>query len=122
MQWLPIDCGNAGVTKQFREVTFFFRDASFRNISSRMSTNFSLEPEETLIETAVSGEWGSFGWGNLPWGGGSVAGGQSIRTYVPLEKQRGSWLNMSVESSQCFVSLQLQGFSLIYNQTDTRQK
>lgn len=120
LKWLPEAINNPGVLKQFREVTFLFRDASFRQITAGFDTNFSPIPEEIVLTPPTSiGAWGQFGWGQLPWGGG-LGGRQTIRTFVPLEKQRAPWLNLSLELEQSFQSLSLEGVSFIVNEMSER--
>ena len=62
------------------------------------------------------------GWGNLPWGG-DVGGRQAIRSYIPLEKSRCRWLDLSLTSYQAFTQFAVSGISLMYSlasERDTR--
>jgi hypothetical protein len=121
LTWVPIDYENPGLVKQFRECLFIFRDAAFTEIDALFSTNFTALSSATTITPQASGLWGMFPWGSVPWGG--VAGGaQALRTLIPLECQRGNWLNITLESEQAFSSFSLAGLSTVINPMDTRIK
>lgn len=115
IEWLPIDGGNPGILKQFSECSFFFKDAAFEEIEARFSNNivdgFQIVP---ITQNAGTGGWGNFPWGEEPWGG--TLGGQAVlRTYVPQEYQRCSWIVVSLRTSQAFTGFSLQGASLLFN-------
>lgn len=112
LQFVPESIGNVGLVKQIREVDFLFTSADYDDVTVGFSSNFSIN-EETVDMTAVDlgCAWGSFPWGTVPWGI-AVRGAQMLRTYVPLEKQRCSWLNISVRNAQAFTSFSLAGISI----------
>jgi hypothetical protein len=110
----PNDCNNAGILKRFREVSLVFADASFTKIDVRFSTNLSKFTEMVTLNPQPENGWGDFPWGNASWGGG-VGGQQVLRTYVPLEKSRAHWLNVSIQLKQAFSSFGLSGISLQFN-------
>jgi hypothetical protein len=113
VQWAPIDADNPGVLKQFSEVVFLFKDAAFREIVAGFTTNISTGVTAVPVLNKGSGGWGSFPWGDQPWGG--VFGGANVlRTYVPREKQRSSWLTLSIQTNEAFTGFSLQGISLMY--------
>lgn len=113
LKWVPNAVGNPGIVKQVREASFIFRDADFDSIDVGFASNFSpIEETVTLNSEDLGGAWGVFPWGTIPWGV-PIRGNQVLRTYVPLEKQRNLWLNISVTSSQSFTSFSLAGISLI---------
>jgi hypothetical protein len=121
IQFRPLDAQNMGVTKQFREFTFSFRDASFEQATLRYSTNFSQSPVTGYINPTGTGGWGIFSWSEVPWGGG-VGGAQAVRTLVPLQAQRGNWLNLQMNVSQAFNSFAFTGLSMVYNTVSERIK
>lgn len=121
LKWVPFDMENAGLIKQFREITLLFSDAAFNRAEVEFSTNFAQDPETVEIIPLAIGAWGAFPWGTIKWGGG-VGGQQPIRTFVPLEKQRAHWLNVAVYSNQAFTSFSLQGISIMFNPVSERFK
>lgn len=119
IEWSPIDAENPGILKQFSEVSFFFKDAAFREIGAGFETNVSLGVTTVPILSKGFGAWGIFPWGSQPWGG--VLGGQiALRTYVPRDKQRASWLKLGLETNEAFTGFSLQGVSVIYNPMSTK--
>jgi len=112
IQWAPIAADNVGQVKHFREVSFFFRDATFRAIDATFTSNFSSNSETVTLSPVARGSWGLFPWGLDPWGGG-FGGAQAIRTYIPLDKQRAIWINMSLDSRVAFSSVSLLGTSMM---------
>lgn len=112
VQWVPIDVEVPANLKQFRELTFLFKNAAFQEIIAGFSTNISSNHVEvTMINDTGTAQWGGFEWGIQPWGG--VFGGENVlRTYVPRDKQRCNWLNLSIETNEAFTGFSLQGVSL----------
>jgi hypothetical protein len=119
LRWLPIDIGNPGMLKHFREMTLFFRDAAFREIDTSFSSNFSAAEESVTLESIKQGAWGKFPWGSIVWGG-TLGGIQALRTYVVLDKRRACWLNVGITNTQAFTSMSLSGVSIVYEVMDTR--
>ncbi|NJO18791.1 MAG: hypothetical protein HC838_00205, partial [Spirulinaceae cyanobacterium RM2_2_10] len=117
--WAPVDCENPGILKQFSEVTLFFKNAAFREIDAQFASNISIGKQTVSIRNIGLGGWGSFPWGNAPWGG-VLAGQNVLRTYVPREKQRGSWLTMILETNEAFTGFSLQGVNLMFNPMSSR--
>ncbi len=121
LQWVPIDIGNPGILKQYSEISLFFKNAAFREIDVGFSTNVSTATEVVPLSNTGSSGWGRGSWGRFPWGG--VVGGQKLlRTYVPLEKQRASWMYLYVETNEAFTGFSLQGLSIIFNPMTSRIK
>lgn len=121
IQWAPIDCENPGILKQFSEISLFFKNAAFREIEASFGTNILSDEIVTIANNSSKDGWGNFGWGGQPWGG--IPGGQAVlRTYVPRNQQRGSWMNLSLRTQQAFTGFSLQGVSLMFNPMSSRQK
>lgn len=122
IEWFPLTCQNPAFFKHFREITFMFLEAKFKNLSFTVYSDSSPDAEETKIEATSLGAWGYGGWGNLPWGG-DVGGRQAIRSYIPLEKSRCRWLDLTLTSNQAFTQFAVSGISLMYSlasERDTR--
>jgi hypothetical protein len=121
IQWAPIDAKNPGILKQFSEITLLFRNAAFSEIDAGFASNISVGTQTVSITSVSGGAWGQFSWGTQPWGG--VAGGTNVlRTYVPREVQRGTWLTLSLQTEEAFTGFSLQGVSIIYNIMSTRMR
>ncbi len=121
LQWQPYDIKNPGVLKQFKEATFLFRDAAFNSITVGFANNFSSDFSYSEISPVSIGAFGEFSFGEVIFGGG-LGGQQVIRTFVPLEKQRGSWLNINLRNEQAFTSFSLMGVSLQFNAMSERMR
>lgn len=119
IQWAPIDIENPGILKQFSEISLFFRNAAFREIEGGFSTNVSTGTQVVPIANIGVGGWGSFPWGQQAWGG-SLGGQNVLRTYVPRDKQRASWLILYLRTNEAFTGFSLQGLSLMYNPMTSR--
>lgn len=113
MKWAPITVENPGILKQFSEVSFFFRDAAFEEIDASFSNNIAGGSQTVTILNNSGSGWGNFPWGEVPWGG-SLGGEAVLRTYVPREYQRCSWLSVSLSTDQAFTAFSLQGASLMF--------
>lgn len=114
IQWVPIDAENPGILKQFSELSLFFKDAVFAEIEATFANNIGSGYTIVPIANKITNGWGNFPWGGVPWGG-AYGGPAVLRTYVPREYQRCSWLNLSLRTKQAFTGFSLQGVSLIFN-------
>jgi len=122
IEWFPITCNNPSFFKHFREITFMFLDSSFRKLYFSVYSDSSPDSEETEIIATSLGAWGYGGWSKLPWGG-ELGGRQAIRSYIPLEKSRCRWLDLSLSSNQALTQFSVSGISLMYSvasERDTR--
>ena len=122
IEWYPITCNNPSFFKHFREITFIFLDARFRDLSFDVYSDSSPDKENTIIKATSLYAWGYGQWGVFAWGG-DVGGRQAIRSYIPLEKSRCRWLDLSLNSEQAFTQFIVSGVSLMYSvasERDTR--
>lgn len=121
LQWVPIDCENPGILKQFSEISLQFKNAAFREIEATFSTNISPGPSVVDVINNSGVGWGGFPWGSGTWGG--ALGGQGVlRTYVPREKQRGHWLYLQLRTNEAFTGFSLQGVSTMFKTMSSRFK
>jgi hypothetical protein len=121
IQWAPIDAENPGILKQFSECSFFFRNAAFRTIDSSFSSNILVDVVDVPLTNLTIRGWGEFGWGEAPWGG-ALGQPAVIRTYVPPNQQRCSWLTISLSTEEAFTGFSLQGVSLMFTPMTSRIK
>ena len=119
VSWLPNSSDNPGILKHFSECTVIFSDASFNKVDIGFQTNLSDDFEFVTVSELIGLGWGLFEWGNRPWG---APGGrpEPVRTYVPLEKQRCSWLNFRVRNNEVFSNFSLAGISAQFNRMSSR--
>lgn len=100
--------GNPGQLHHFQEVALFFRSVQFTTATVGFSTNLS-PVEETVTLTGSD------------YGVNVTPGTQTtIRVLVPLEKARGSQLNVRFTHSEANSLVQLQGISVVYRPGSTR--
>jgi hypothetical protein len=108
VRYAPKFGGNPGALNHFREVALMFRRAQFATASVGFSSN------HVAAETTVTLTGSDYGVS-------AAAGTQTtIRALVPLEKARGSQLNVSFSHAQAAQAFQLQGLSVVYGQGSTR--
>jgi len=120
VQWAPIDAENAGLLKQFSEITLAFRNAAFQSIDAEFKSNIVQAGQTvTIVNNSPVLGWGNFPWGEAPWGG-ELGGAAVLRTYVPRDIQRASWITLTLETQEAFTGFSLQGVSIIYNPMSSR--
>lgn len=121
VEWVPNSAANPGLLKHYSECTVLFKDAAFRSIDVGFQNNLSDDFQEIELPTPAGQGWGEFPWGERPWDapGGKPA---SLRTYVPLEQARGSWLNFRVSNREAYSSFSLAGISAEYEEMSSRQR
>ncbi len=128
VEWQPISGKNPGVNKHFKEMTLFFKLATFDEIELEISNSFSRELAFFNIvppTNDVEGTFGSETWGGFEWGGSSgielrEAGPAAIRTLIPLKSARALWVAFSLSLVQARRSLNMTGMSVIYDNMSTR--
>jgi hypothetical protein len=99
----------------------FFREADFKTINLKVSSNFNLTEVSTSLTPVGAGDWGVFAWGSQPWGDAPIDL-QPIRTYIPLGSQRASWISLKIQHQEALTKFALAGFSLSLNGMSTRFK
>jgi len=120
LEWVPNTALNPGILKQFREATFIFRNADFPTFTAGFASNFFPSFTDVELEARdLLGGWGEAPWGEAPWGVANY-GEQPIRTQIPLQCQRCSWLLMRLTFSSVFSGFALAGVSLQYENTTSR--
>lgn len=120
LEWVPDSSSNPGMLKQCREFDLFFKRGEFQDFTISVQSNFSTDFEPTVLSNPPYATWGKKKWGKFPWGGGDSPNDIVIRTYVPKEKQRASWINFRFENAEAFTNPYLQGISVIFEQMSER--
>jgi hypothetical protein len=109
LEYAAITGANPGTAKQFPEISMLFKAARFNTATLGFATDVSAAFEDVEIAGSRTGLWGLFPWGQAAWG--ATATTIPIRTYVPLEKQRGSLLRVRFTHRQGYGYFKLLGFS-----------
>lgn len=118
----PIFGPTPGKVKQVIECSFFFQEPNFDEIIASFTGDFTGQGPDVILTPADIGGWGQLPWGEGPWGG-EVNNSQRIRTYITKNQMRSNWLQINLETNQCFVSFAWEGLALQYNMTGNgRQK
>lgn len=117
LEYSAVTAGNPGSAKQWPEVAFLFRAARFVSATAGFATDASGSFEDVTILGSRVGLWGLFPWGESQWGSSSTS--IPIRTYIPLEKQRGSLLRVRLKIRQGYSAWKLNGFSLPFRDTQS---
>ena len=116
-EYAAVTGGNPGMTKQFSEISYLFKSARFVNGQFGFATDVNGSFEYVDIEGSSSGNWGLFVWGSSPWGGVGVS--VPIRTFVPLERQRGTLLRNQFKIRNAYSPWKLNGISVVFTEDDT---
>lgn len=114
-EYAAITGDNPGMVHQFPEVAMLFRVARFYTATVSFATDWSGYFEDVSILGNRTGLWGLFPWGQAAWG--ATASAVPIRTYVPLEKQRGGLLRLRFTHRQGYGYFKLNGFSAPIRET-----
>lgn len=121
LRWSPVMFGNPGLLKQFKEILIFFRQADFQELDLIFTTNIVQADQTIGISPIRTGSFGDGRFGAEPWGGGAP-NLQPIRTFIPLECQRGHWLNLKIVHAEALTVFALCGFSLQANFVSSRAR
>jgi len=113
--------GNPGVTKQFRDISLFFKELTFFNLDVLFTSDISRSAETVTLQQTGTGLWGLFPWGQQPWGG-SAPESVVLRTYVPRDKQRCTQIFVRVRQSEAYATFLLQGISIFTNMVSERTR
>lgn len=109
LEYAAMTGGNPGTSKQFPEISMLFKTARFNTATLSFATDNSAFFEDVEISGNRTGLWGLFPWGEAAWG--ATATTVPIRTLIPLEKQRGSFLRVRFSHRQGYGYFKLLGYS-----------
>jgi hypothetical protein len=117
--YCPIHGGFSEYVKKYTMWEFYFSNANFVEIPVSMSSDWSPAPETVnLVPRTLSG-WGTQPWGTFPWGSGVITA-QIIPTWPTKNTNYAHWVTISLNLTQAFTSLSLDGISLTFDITSTR--
>ena len=98
---------------------FYFSNADFNEIPVDMSSDWSPTPETVnLVPRTLSG-WGTLPWGTFPWGSGIITA-QIIPTWPTKNTNYAHWVVISLNLTQAFTALSLDGIALTFDIISTR--
>jgi hypothetical protein len=127
----PFFAGTVSNLKQFPELQMSFRN---RQSCSNLSLYFvndstSTGPTAWVTETSTGG-WGSLPWGSFPWGledgielPFETSSSQPMRTYIPLEVQRGTYIQANITHKEAAQNIMIQNMAFtfrMYKQRTTK--
>lgn len=106
----PQFMGDPTIEKQFSEGTFMFQDGNFSAVTISYASDKSPSYVEIPFVRDGNGDFGvfSFGTGNF----GGLAAPIPLRTYIPLDKQRGRFLSIKFSHKIALEEYSLFGVSL----------
>ena len=120
IRYNPIIYQNPAVRKHASRFQVFFGSARTLKPKVLFKTDYSVGDDGGTILPNVGEGWGLSVWGATPWGG-QVPAQQAIRTYMPREKQRHSWIQPSITLQDSNARLQLEGFAIFYESMGEQQ-
>lgn len=119
--YAPIHGGNPGIMKHFNYFSAMFSNAEFDELTMSFTSDLSVSVDSVLLQPQREGPWGQFPWGQVAWGG-AQARLQPIPTFVPLEKCRCNWLNVSLSHSQALSKFAITGISVFFEEMSARRR
>jgi hypothetical protein len=116
--WAPDTMDGQGTMKQIREAILRMKKSRVSTPYLGFSSNLQPSFEEVPFIGPGLGLWGYFPWSGVPWGGDSNQ--RAFRTYVPLQKQRCSMLNVYFRHKVAREQWQVEGLALVYEVYSTK--
>lgn len=113
MLYNPIVYGNPGIRKIASRFQVIYGTASTNRSKVTFRTDFSAYDETTALYPESGEAWGISAWGATAWGGNTPIQ-QVIRTYVPREKVRHSWIQPGFYLKDSTGRIQVEGFVINY--------
>lgn len=118
LQWVPTTGQNPGMLKQYSEGALVFRSAPFINADISYFSDISGSFEAIPVTGFSPFGWGLFPWGEAIWGG--VVRSETIRHYIPRDKQRCTLLTPQFFVQSGWSNFLLEGLSLQYRMVSSR--
>ena len=113
VKYVPVHAGNPSIIHHWNYLEAIFSEASFNELNLTLTTDLSQSPETQVLVPKFLGPWGGFPWGALGWGLTETEI-QSIPTFIPREKARSSWLNITLGTNQALTKFALVGLAVFF--------
>jgi len=117
--YAPVHGGFSEYVKKFTVWDFYFENADFTSIAVSMSTDFYPQAETVDITPVSFGGWGTLPWGTFNWGVSDIPE-QVIPTWPTKNTVYGHWTIISLNLTQAFTALALNGISATFDIVSTR--
>lgn len=118
IQWVPTSGQDPGMLKQYSEGLLVFRASPFITAFISYLSDISGSFESIPIEGFSPLGWGLFPWGEALWGG--VVRSETIRHYIPRDKQRCTLLTPQFFCQSGWSNFLLEGISLQFRTVSPR--
>lgn len=118
VQWVPTTGQNPGMLKQYSEAALLFKSSPFISASMSYLSDISSSFQSVPLTGYSPQGWGLFPWGKSLWGG--VVRPQTIRHYIPRDKQRCSLLTPKFICQNGWSNFLLEGLSLQWRPISSR--
>ena len=115
----PIHGGFQEYIKKWTSWQFYFSNADFNEIKLSMSSDFSPGPEDSELVPIAFGGWGTLPWGTFPWGVSTIPA-QIIPSWPSKNTNYSHWIIISLNLTQAFTALALDGVSATFDIVSTR--
>ena len=117
--YAPIHGGFAEYVKKWTMWEFAFSNADFSFIPVSMSTDWFPSSEIVDLTPVSFGGWGTLPWGTFNWGVSSIPA-QIIPTWPTRNTGYSHWVIISLNLTQAFTALALDGVSATFDIVSTR--
>lgn len=118
VQWVPTTGQNPGMLKQYNEGALIFRASPFTMATLSYLSDISGAFDSITIKGFSPQGWGLFPWGESLWGG--VVRPETIRHYIPRDKQRCTLLTPQFFVQSGWSNFLLEGLSLQFRPLSSR--
>lgn len=116
--WNPQYFQDPSTKKQVREGSMMFENSNFSLVKIAYASDSSPAFVENDFYGSGIGDWGQFSFGNINWGG--VGAAIPLRTYIPADKQRCTFLTVRFKHRVAFEKYSHYGMSLTFRPYSTR--
>jgi hypothetical protein len=115
----PITCGFPEYVKKYTIWGFAFSNADFNSIQCTMASDFYPGGENVTLFPIGLGGWGTQSWGTFPWGVSTIPA-QIIPTWATPNTGYAHWVVISLNLTQAFTALALDGITATFDIVSTR--